>query len=448
VEGGNLAALVREKPLPAKRAATYVKTIAEAIHYAHEQGILHRDLKPSNVLIDSSDQPRVTDFGLAKLMQKESFLTVTGEVIGSPNFMPPEQAGAKSVKAGRYSDGYSLGGILFYLITGRPPFAGQTVAETLHHVLNTEPVSPRLLNPSVPEDIATICLKCLEKEPGKRYPTAQSLAEDIDHFLHDESLHAGALAWTNFSQTHWANSEFTHGWLDQADKVIPDRRYQFHILGSFLRHHAKAHALRICDLGCGDGVLAQQMLGWNPSARLTLLDASAPMLEAARRRLGERATVQLLHATFGAVIRGDLALGPFDVIVSNFAIHHLMQAERMALFFRAMEQLDAGGWFINNDVALPDEALFTDWQFELWREWIVETEKHSGGGDSLRDTPDKAKGDPDNKFSRLASQLATLRSAGFVNVDCLYRNSIFVIYCGQKPVQATHIADSSAANRE
>ena len=97
VEGGNLAALVREKPLPAKRAAAYVKTIAEAIHYAHEQGILHRDLKPSNVLIDANDQPRVTDFGLAKRMQKQSFLTVTGDVIGSPNFMPPEQAGAKSV---------------------------------------------------------------------------------------------------------------------------------------------------------------------------------------------------------------------------------------------------------------------------------------------------------------------------------------------------------------
>src|SRR5438093_281993 len=171
VDGGNLAALVREKPLPAKRAADYVKTIAEAIHYAHEQGILHRDLKPSNVLIDSNDQPRVTDFGLAKRMQKESFLTATGDVMGSPNFMPPEQAGAKSVKAGRYSDVYSLGGILFYLVTGRPPFLAETVAETLHHVLNTEPVSPRLLNPSVPQDIATICLKCLEKEPGKRCAT-------------------------------------------------------------------------------------------------------------------------------------------------------------------------------------------------------------------------------------------------------------------------------------
>jgi tetratricopeptide (TPR) repeat protein len=190
VEGGNLAALVREKPLPAKRAAGYVKTIAEAIHYAHEQGILHRDLKPSNVLIDSSDQPHVTDFGLAKRMQKESFLTVTGDVMGSPNFMPPEQAGAKGVKAGRYSDVYSLGGILFYLVTGRPPFVAENVAETLHHVLNTEPVSPRLLNPSVPQDIATICLKCLEKEPAKRYQTAHQLADELNRFRNDEPIHA------------------------------------------------------------------------------------------------------------------------------------------------------------------------------------------------------------------------------------------------------------------
>lgn len=190
VDGGNLGALVREKPLPAKRAAGYVKTIAGAIHHAHEQGILHRDLKPSNVLIDSSGQPRVTDFGLAKRMQKESFLTVTGDVMGSPNFMPPEQAGAKAVKAGRYSDVYSLGGILFYLVTGRPPFVAESIAETLHQVLNAEPVSPRLLNPGVPEDIATICLKCLEKEPAKRYQTARQLADELDRFLGGEAIQA------------------------------------------------------------------------------------------------------------------------------------------------------------------------------------------------------------------------------------------------------------------
>jgi serine/threonine protein kinase len=168
VPGGNLSSLVRDGPVPPKQAAALVKTIAEAIDYAHQQGLLHRDLKPSNILLDETGQPRITDFGLARRVEKESFLTITGQVLGSPNFMPPEQAGAKSTKAGRYSDVYALGGILFYLTTGRPPFLSESVAQTLQLVLHTEPVSPRLLNPAVPLDLATICLKCLEKDAAKR----------------------------------------------------------------------------------------------------------------------------------------------------------------------------------------------------------------------------------------------------------------------------------------
>jgi tetratricopeptide (TPR) repeat protein/predicted Ser/Thr protein kinase len=193
VKGGDLAALVREKPLSARRAAGYVKTIAEAIHYAHGQGILHRDLKPSNVLIDGADEPHITDFGLARRMTKESFLTVTGDVMGSPSFMPPEQAGARGSKAGRYSDVYGLGAILFYLLTGRPPFVAETAAEAVHHVLNTEPISPRVLNPSVPQDIATICLKCLEKQPAQRYANAQEVADETGRFLRGEGVKARPL---------------------------------------------------------------------------------------------------------------------------------------------------------------------------------------------------------------------------------------------------------------
>ncbi len=154
VGGGNLASLVRLGPISVRRAATLVQTLAQAMHYAHEQGVLHRDLKPSNILLDDAGQPRITDFGLARRVEKDSFLTVTGQVLGSPNFMPPEQAGAK-LKAGRPSDVYALGGILFYLITGRPPFVAGTVPETLQQVLTTDPVSPHLLNASVPTDLAT-----------------------------------------------------------------------------------------------------------------------------------------------------------------------------------------------------------------------------------------------------------------------------------------------------
>ena len=187
VEGGDLTELVRQGPLSAHRAAAYVKKISDAIHYAHEQGILHRDLKPSNVLIDHHDELHITDFGLAKRVQKESFITITGQILGSPKFMPPEQAGGKG-KAGRYSDVYGLGAILYYLVTARAPFQGETMEATLQLVLQADPVSPRLLNPELPLDLETICLKCLEKEPSRRYATAQELANELGRFVRGEPI--------------------------------------------------------------------------------------------------------------------------------------------------------------------------------------------------------------------------------------------------------------------
>ena len=136
------------------------------------------------------DQPKVTDFGLAKRIEKDIDLTFSGQVLGSPNFMSPEQAVARRGLVGKRSDVYSLGAVLYHLLTGRPPFVAQSVAETLHEVVNTEPVSPRVLNPSVPLDLATICLKCLEKEPVRRYGSAQELADELGRFLQDEAIHA------------------------------------------------------------------------------------------------------------------------------------------------------------------------------------------------------------------------------------------------------------------
>jgi WD40 repeat protein/predicted Ser/Thr protein kinase len=190
VDGPDLDHIVRGKPLDARAAARYTKSMAEAIQFAHHRGILHRDLKPSNILIDSNDQPRITDFGLAKLLTGDSNLTVTGQVLGSPNFMPPEQASAERGRMGPPSDVYSLGAILYFALTGRAPFVGQTLAETLHQVLHKEPIPVRLLAPGVPMDLETICLKCLEKEPSKRYPTAQELADELGRYLRDEPIRA------------------------------------------------------------------------------------------------------------------------------------------------------------------------------------------------------------------------------------------------------------------
>lgn len=183
VAGRDLASLLREKVLPPRQAAKYVRQMAEAIHYAHQQGTLHRDLKPSNVLIDRHDQVRVTDFGLALRIEDNSELTRTGQVLGTPSYMPPEQAQGKRSLIGPASDVYAMGAVLYECLTGRPPFRAGSVVETIHQVIHVDAASPRLLNPGIPRDLETICLKCLEKESHKRYGTAQLLADDLGRYL-------------------------------------------------------------------------------------------------------------------------------------------------------------------------------------------------------------------------------------------------------------------------
>lgn len=194
VDGRDLSAILRENLLPAKQAATYVRQMAEAIHYAHQQGTLHRDLKPSNVLIDRQDHVRITDFGLAMRVEGGSDLTRTGQIVGTPSYMPPEQAEAKRGLIGSASDVYSLGAILYECLTGRAPFRADSVLKTIQQVIHVEAASPRLLNPTLPRDLETICLKCLEKEPHRRYGTAQLLADDLGRYLRGEPISARPLS--------------------------------------------------------------------------------------------------------------------------------------------------------------------------------------------------------------------------------------------------------------
>eukprot|EP00913_Durusdinium_trenchii_P008909 g8375.t1 len=240
VDGAGLDAQLKEGPLPPKDAAGLIKTIAEAVQYAHDKGIVHRDLKPANVLLADAAHPvdaqsgaaqqiganqtepgraapghndspttavenpssaaragtarlfapRITDFGLAKNIAGDSGMTATGQVLGTPSYMPPEQAAGKIEQVGPLADVYSLGAMLYATLTGRPPFQSANVMETLKQVLEREPVSPSQLNPAVDKDLETICLKCLEKDAAKRYPTARDFASDLECYLTGKPISA------------------------------------------------------------------------------------------------------------------------------------------------------------------------------------------------------------------------------------------------------------------
>ena len=193
VEGGSLAALAKRDPITPQRAAQLVKWIADAVHYAHSRNIIHRDLKPANVLLDADGQPKITDFGLAKDFEHDSAMTATGLIMGTPSYMAPEQAAGRSREVGPLADVYALGAILYDLLAGRPPFQGASVVETLKQVISSEPASPRKTNPRLDLDLETICLRCLEKDPARRYASAAALADELQRYLEGRPITARAI---------------------------------------------------------------------------------------------------------------------------------------------------------------------------------------------------------------------------------------------------------------
>lgn len=209
VEGNTLAQRLADGPLPTREAAQIILKVARAIHYAHSQGIIHRDLKPANVLIDSDGQPHVTDFGLAKQLDAATSLTRSGAVLGTPAYMAPEMASGDRGRLGPACDIYSLGTILYALVTGRPPFQSPSPVDTVLMVLEQDPLPPRLLNRTLDRDLEMIVLKCLQKPPELRYASAAELADDLDAYLSDEPILARSGQFSQvvarvFRETHHA----------------------------------------------------------------------------------------------------------------------------------------------------------------------------------------------------------------------------------------------------
>jgi serine/threonine-protein kinase len=183
VDGGSLDRKLHRQPMEPRPAAEMARTLARAMHVAHQKGVIHRDLKPANVLLTADGTPKITDFGLAKLAGEANGQTRTGAVMGTPNYMAPEQAEGHTRDVTHLADVYALGATLYELLTGRPPFQGPSIVAILAQVRSHEPVSPVELQPALPRDLETVCLKCLQKEPVKRYATANELADDLDRFL-------------------------------------------------------------------------------------------------------------------------------------------------------------------------------------------------------------------------------------------------------------------------
>src|SRR5262245_37922268 len=193
VGGGSLSEHLDGTPVPARQAAQLVMALARAVQHAHERGIVHRDLKPANVLLLADGMPKIADFGLAKRADSEVIHTQTGTILGSPCYMAPEQAAGAIDKIGPATDIYALGVILYELLAGRPPFKGTSLIETMEQVREHDPAPIRSLQPRTPRDLETICLKCLEKEPSRRYASAVALADDLNAFLHGDPINAQSL---------------------------------------------------------------------------------------------------------------------------------------------------------------------------------------------------------------------------------------------------------------
>lgn len=283
VDGPSLWEVVKAQPIEPRAAAQLIHKAALAVQHAHDRGILHRDLKPQNILVGADGEPRITDFGLARLSHQDSGLTVTGQVMGTPSYMPPEQAAGQVREIGCTADVYSLGATLYCLLTGRPPFQASNCNETLRQVLEQEPIPPSLLDSGIPVDLSTICLKCLQKSPHARYPSAQRLADDLHCFLQGNEISARSMraverVWRTLG--HHRDDRELQSWSEMLFYFSPIVLIGEVVVGYFCMHapqmpysHLWAALARVTQLAAMALVIWRRQANW----RLTHSSASRVM---------------------------------------------------------------------------------------------------------------------------------------------------------------------------
>jgi serine/threonine-protein kinase len=332
LEGGNLAQRIAGQPQPARQASAIVAALAEAIQVAHRHGIIHRDLKPANILLTADGTPKISDFGLARRVEADEHLTFSGTRIGTPSYMAPEQALGRPGLIGPAVDVYSLGAVLYEMVTGRPPFRAQTARETERQILTEEPVPPRRLNPAVPRDLETICLKCLQKNPQRRYESAGALAADLYRFQRGEGIAARPASFL----------ERAGRWVRRHPTLVAALSFgllaMFAALGGALwliaEHETNRRAVEV-DLQ--EAARLQQVSHWS-EARTAL--------ERARARLGERGFSDL-RGLLDQADRDQETAARLDKIRSNRAISENLRfpiSRSMAEYESAFRAAGLGDW--------------------------------------------------------------------------------------------------------
>jgi len=339
LDGGGLDDRLAGTPQSGKQAAELMVTLARAIHVAHQAGIVHRDLKPTNVLYTSDGVPKITDFGLAKRIDSDDGHTESGQIMGSPSYMAPEQARGDSRKVKSPADVYALGAILYEMLTGRPPFKGETPMETVRQVLDDDPVAPSRLVPRVPRDLETICLKCLHKDPAKRYQSAEALADDLERYLRGEPILARRTAfWERGAK--WARRRPVAAMLLALAATA--------ILGGFLGVLKVQQWRNEAEQRKNDGIMALQSEGMGTSLRIKD--------ELAKNNLKNLPKAEATLTTLHEKIKGEPKLGDLKVAVQELLDEvKTRQAEQLS---RESDQLRYAKF-----LRLWNEALFHDTQF-------------------------------------------------------------------------------------